>query len=68
MIILLMYIYNGNKNINNMPLTWYFILCRIPYWLSEKEERKEIQNILNGQPTYLDLLDLEQVKTNPIPN
>ncbi len=51
-----------------MPLTWYFILCRIPYWLSEKEERKEIQNILNGQPTYLDLLDLEQVKTNPIPN
>ena len=61
-----MYIYNGNKN--NMPFTWYFILCRIPYWLSEKEERKEIQNILNGQLTYPDLLDLEQVKTKPIPN
>ena len=43
-------------------------ICRIPYWLSEEDERKEIQNILNGQPTYPDVPDLEQAKTKPLPN
>ena len=43
-------------------------ICRIPYWLSEEDEKKEIQNILNGQPTYPDVPDLEQVKTKPLPN
>ena len=42
-------------------------ICRIPYWLSEEDERKEIQNILNGQPTYPDVPDLEQAKTKPLP-
>ena len=43
-------------------------ICRIPYWLSEEDERKEIQNILNGQPTYPDVPDLEHEKTKPLPN
>ena len=43
-------------------------ICRIPYWLSEEDERKEIQNILNSQPTYPDVPDLEQAKTKPLPN
>ena len=43
-------------------------ICRIPYWLSEEDERKEIQNILNGQPTYPDVPDLEQAKSKPPPN
>ena len=42
-------------------------ICRIPYWLSEEDERKEIQNILKGQPTYPDVPDLEQAKTKPLP-
>ena len=41
---------------------------RIPFWLSEEDERKEIQNILKGQPTYPDVPDLEQAKTKPLPN
>ena len=45
-----------------------FNICRIPYWLSEEDERKEIQNILIGQPTYPDVPDLEQAKTKPLPN
>ena len=43
-------------------------ICRIPYWLSEEDERKEIQNILNGKPTYPDVPDIEQAKTKPLPN
>ena len=43
-------------------------ICRIPYWLSEEDEKKEIQNILNGQPTYPDVPDLEQAKSKPLPN
>ena len=33
--------------------------------LSKEDERKEIQNILNGKPTYPDVPDLEQAKTKP---
>ena len=43
-------------------------ISRIPYWLSEEDERKEIQNILNGKPTYPDVPDLEQAKSKPPPN
>ena len=43
-------------------------VCRIPYWLSEVDERKEIQNILKGQPTYPDVPDLEHEKSKPLPN
>ena len=43
-------------------------ICRIPYWLSEEDERREIKNILNGEPTYPDVPDLEQEKTKPLPN
>jgi very-short-patch-repair endonuclease len=43
-------------------------IYRIPYWLSEEDEKKEIQNILNGQPTYPDVPNLEQAKTKPLPN
>ena len=43
-------------------------ICRIPYWLSKEDERKEIHNILNGQPTYPDVPDLEQAKSKPPPN
>jgi very-short-patch-repair endonuclease len=42
-------------------------ICRIPYWLSKEDERKEIQNILDGNPTYPDVPDLEQAKTKPLP-
>ena len=33
-----------------------------------KERVKEIQNILDGKPTYPDVPDLEQAKTKPLPN
>jgi|TARA_B110000196_G_scaffold238637_1_gene207084 hypothetical protein len=29
---------------------------------------KEMQNILEGKPTYPDVPDLEQEKTKPLPN
>ena len=45
-----------------------FKIYRIPYWLEEDEERTEILNILDGQPTYPDVPDLEQAKTKPLPN
>ena len=45
-----------------------FKIYRIPFWLSEEDERKEIQNILNGNPTYPDVPDLEQAKTKPLPS
>jgi len=45
-----------------------FRICRIPYWLNEDNERKEIRNILDGKPTYPDIPDLEQAKTKPLPN
>ena len=43
-------------------------ICRTPFWLSEEDERKEIQNILNGKPTYPEVPDLEQENTKPLPN
>ena len=43
-------------------------LCRIPYWLDTKEEKIEIMNILDGNPTYPDIPDLEQEKTKPKPH
>tara|TARA_B100000242_G_C43031148_1_gene480409 strand:+ start:285 stop:1682 length:1398 start_codon:yes stop_codon:yes gene_type:complete len=42
-------------------------ICRIPYWLDEKEEVIEINNILKGNPTYPDTPDLKQEKTKPRP-
>ena len=49
---------------------WRLRCLRIlkPNWLSEEDEKKEIQNILKGQPTYPDVPDLEQAKTKPLPN
>ena len=49
---------------------WRLLCLRIlkPKWLSEEDERKEIQNILDGKPTYPDVPDLEQAKTKPLPN
>ena len=49
---------------------WRLRFLRIlkPKWLSEEDEKKEIQNILDGQPTYPDVPDIEQAKTKPLPN
>jgi very-short-patch-repair endonuclease len=44
-----------------------FKLARIPYWLTNKEEEIEIENILAGKPTYPDVPDLKQEKTRPKP-
>jgi len=43
-------------------------LARIPYWLKDKEVELEIDNILEGQPTYPDLPDPKQEKTKPLPS
>lgn len=40
---------------------------RIPFWLSEKDVKIEIENILAGKPTYPDVPDLKQEKTKPKP-
>ena len=42
-------------------------IARIPYWLTEDEEKIEIDNILKGKPTYPDVPDLKQEKTKPRP-
>ena len=42
-------------------------IARLPYWLTHKEEKIEIQNILAGKPTYPDVPDLKQAKTKPKP-
>ena len=34
----------------------------------EEDEKEEIKNILNGQHTFPDVTDLEQVKKKPLPN
>tara|TARA_B110000879_G_scaffold209302_1_gene296687 strand:+ start:95 stop:1117 length:1023 start_codon:yes stop_codon:yes gene_type:complete len=44
-----------------------FMVARIPYWLTKKEEQIEIENILAGKPTYPDVPDLKQDKTKPRP-
>jgi len=49
-------------------INFTYKICRIHYWLSEEDEKKEIQNILKGQPTYPDVPDLKQAKTKPLPN
>lgn len=43
-------------------------IARIPYWLNNFQVIKEIDNILNGRPTYPDIPDLKQEKTQPLPN
>lgn len=40
---------------------------RIPFWLSEKDVKIEIENILAGKPTYPEVPDLKQEKTRPKP-
>ena len=42
-------------------------IARIPYWLTEEEEHKEIENILAGKPTYPDVPDQKQATTKPKP-
>jgi very-short-patch-repair endonuclease len=42
-------------------------IARIPYWLTQEEEEIEIENILDGKPTYPDIPDLKQAKTRPKP-
>jgi very-short-patch-repair endonuclease len=42
-------------------------IARIPYWLTEEEEHKEIENILAGKSTYPDVPDLKQATTKPKP-
>ena len=59
---------NNDLHKTNMAKSNGHKICRIPYWLSEEDERKEIQNILDGNPTYPDVPDLEQAKTKPLPN
>jgi very-short-patch-repair endonuclease len=44
-----------------------FEIARIPFWLDEKEEEKEIENILSGKPTYPDVPDIKQAITKPKP-
>ena len=59
---------NNDQYKTNLAKSKGHKICRIPYWLKEEDERKEIQNILNGQPTYPDVPDLEQAKSKPPPN
>ena len=42
-------------------------IARLPFWLTHKEEKIEINNILAGKPTYPDVPDLNQLKTKPKP-
>ena len=42
-------------------------ISRIPYWLNNEDVAKEIDNILEGNPTYPDVPDLKQAKTKPLP-
>ena len=42
-------------------------LARIPFWLSEEQEIQEINNILNGEPTYPDVPKIEDVLTQKPP-
>lgn len=45
-----------------------FEIARIPFWLNVSEAQIEMQNIINGQPTYPDIPDLKQLETKPKPN
>ena len=42
-------------------------IARIPYWLNDNQVEKEIDNILNGKPTYPDIPSSKQAKTKPLP-
>ena len=59
---------NNDRYKTNLAKSKGYKIFRIPYWLSEEDERKEIQNILDGTPTYPDVPDIEQAKTKPLPN
>lgn len=42
-------------------------IFRLPYWLSLKHLKIEIENILNGTPTYPNIPDVQQVVLKPKP-
>ena len=44
-----------------------FKIARIPFWLNQTEAQLEINNILNGKPSYPDIPDLKQAESKPSP-
>jgi very-short-patch-repair endonuclease len=44
-----------------------FKIARMPFWLTPDQEIKEIENILNGAPSYPDVPDIRQLETKPAP-
>ena len=42
-------------------------IARIPYWLNDEQVKREIDNILAGNPSYPDVPDLKQAETKPLP-
>ena len=42
-------------------------IARIPYWLSDEQVEREVDNILKGNSSYPDVPDLKQAETKPLP-
>ena len=42
-------------------------IARIPFWLTPQEEVQEINNVLNDNPTYPEVPDLQHLETKPKP-
>ena len=57
-----------NKEKTKLAKEHGFEIARIPFWLNVSEAQIEMQNIINGQPTYPDIPDLKQLETKPKPN
>jgi len=51
----------------NLAKSSGFKISRIPFWLNHEEEYIEVKNILEDNPSYPDVPDLNQFETHPKP-
>tara|TARA_B100001989_G_C24103872_1_gene253020 strand:- start:105 stop:485 length:381 start_codon:yes stop_codon:yes gene_type:complete len=42
-------------------------IARIPYWLTDKEVKREVDNIISGKPSYPDVPNLDHERSKPKP-
>ena len=58
---------NNDKHKTHLAKKHGYKIARIPYWLNDEQVKREIDNILAGNPSYPDVPDLKQAETKPLP-
>ena len=57
----------NDRNKSELAKSHGFLICRIPYWLSVSDVELELDNILNGNPSYPDIPNRDQEIDKPRP-